>query len=74
MTKTHILEEIRRTAQANGGKPLGWQRFEQETGIKRTDWMRHWPRLSDAIKEAGLEPNKLNAAYENAFCWNPTPG
>src|SRR5262245_26132746 len=66
MTKTHILEEIRRTAQANSGEPLGWRRFETETGIRQTDWSRFWARWGDAIREAGLAPNEFTAAYENS--------
>ena len=31
MNKADILQEIKRTAEANGGVPLGWRRFESET-------------------------------------------
>lgn len=64
MSKTHILQEIKRTAVANGGTPLGWRKFATETGIKEADWKgKLWARWSDAIKEAGLTPNKLTKAY-----------
>jgi hypothetical protein len=37
----------------------------RETGIKEFDWSgRYWVRWSDAIREAGFAPNKLQAAYE----------
>lgn len=63
-TKAHILTEIARTAKANGGVPLGRQRFYAETGIKETDWLgKHWARWGDAIREAGLTPNTLNVGY-----------
>ncbi len=64
MDRQHILDEIRRTAAANGGKPLGRLRLETETGIRPTDWMRYWPRIADAHREAGFEPNERNAAID----------
>jgi hypothetical protein len=65
--KTHILDEIKRTAAANGGVALGEARFESETGIKRRDWFGiHWARWGDAIQEAGFTPNQLNTAFEEA--------
>jgi hypothetical protein len=45
MTGQHILDEISRTAKTSGGVPLGRDRFEQETGIRYTEWFgRHWSR------------------------------
>jgi hypothetical protein len=38
MTKEHILREILRTAEANGGAPLGRATFFRATGIKDADW------------------------------------
>ena len=66
MTKQQILEEIRRTAKANGGTALGWKRFETETGIGYHDWYgRFWSRWSDAVREAGLEANRMSEAYSD---------
>jgi hypothetical protein len=63
--KRHILEEIKRTATANGGRPLGKERFSRETGINESDWLgRHWARWSDAVRESGLEPNRLHGALD----------
>jgi hypothetical protein len=36
-TKLNIINEIKRTTQANGGKPLENIRFESETEIRRYD-------------------------------------
>jgi hypothetical protein len=63
-TKEHILAEIARTALANGGSPLGRDRFFQETGIKDSDWNgKLWSRWSDAVRVAGFAPNGLKSAY-----------
>jgi hypothetical protein len=65
MNKSFILEEIKRTAEANGGVPLGLRKFEQETGIKKSEWLaKIWPRWSDALREAGFKPNQLTGAYD----------
>jgi hypothetical protein len=62
--KEHILREIQRTAEANGGTPLGRARFVAETGIPEHHWRgRYWARWSEAISEAGLEPNQLQSSY-----------
>ena len=59
-TKQRILDEIRRCAVANGDRPLGIDRFEQETGIAVRDWAgRYWARWGDAVSEAGFEPNGM---------------
>jgi hypothetical protein len=66
MDKQHILDEIRRTAEANGGVPLGRQRFLAETGIRETDWSgRFWINWSDAVREAGYKPNAKQAAFDD---------
>jgi hypothetical protein len=64
MTRDHILAEIRRTAHANGGVPLGVERFLRETGIRRSDWFgKYWSQWGDALREAGYEPNSLRGAF-----------
>src|SRR5438105_3305842 len=68
MNQTHIIAEIRRTAKANGGAPLGCRRFEEETGIRHHDWYgRFWVRWGDAVREAGLVPNRMSEAYDENF-------
>ena len=67
MTDTmHIIAEIRRTAAENEGRALGHRSFANETGIKAHDWRgNHWIRWSDALKEAGLEPNQKQLAIKD---------
>ena len=68
ITKTQILNEIKRTAEANGGQPLGRQRFYAETGIKEHDWSgKYWVRWGEAVQEAGYSPNQLQSAYSDQF-------
>jgi len=71
VTKAHILAEIARTAKANKGVPLGVRRFYAETGVKVTDWLgKYWSKWGDAISEAGLTPNTLQAGYSEAHLLN----
>ena len=66
--KQRILNEIRQTAAANGGVPLGVARFFQETGIKATDWEgKYWVRWGDAVREAGFEANQFTGAYDTTM-------
>jgi len=65
MDKRNILEEIKRTAKANGDRPLGKERFYKETGIKESDWLgKHWVRWNDALREGGFEPNRMQRALD----------
>lgn len=67
LTKQDILNEIRKTAGQNGGKPLGANRFEKETGIKSYDWGKYWARFGDAQKEAGFTPNQFQVPHADEF-------
>ncbi len=67
MTRDEILDEIRRTAVENGGRPLGRGRFLRVTGITEYELGRHWARFGDAQREAGFEPNKLTTAYSESY-------
>jgi Meiotically up-regulated gene 113 len=64
--REHILDEIRRTAQANGGVALGRERFAAETGIHEHAWSgRYWARWSEAVTEAGFPPNQLQGRLDD---------
>jgi hypothetical protein len=65
VTKDHILREIRRTAEENGGVPLGRVRFFTATGIGNSDWLgKIWARWGDALREAGFKANEPQGAYD----------
>jgi hypothetical protein len=67
MTREHILQEIKRTAEANHGVPLGWRKFAEETGIRDRDWLgKHWARWGEAVREAGHTPNQMTEAYDES--------
>jgi hypothetical protein len=66
LDREQILAEIRRCAASNGGKPLGRERFTAVTGVREHEWLgKYWARWSDAIREAGLEPNEFQVAYDD---------
>jgi Meiotically Up-regulated Gene 113 (MUG113) protein len=68
MKREDILQEVCRTANANGGVPLGRLSFFKETGIKESDWKgKFWARWNDAVREAGLEPNQKQGAFSESF-------
>jgi len=68
MTKERIIAEICRTAKENGGAVLGWRQFETVTGITYYDWFgKFWTRWGDAVREAGLEPNRMKEPYSDGL-------
>jgi hypothetical protein len=68
MDKELILAELKRFAAENGGVAPGRQRFAAETGIKASTLLgRHWARWSDAIREAGLEPNDFQTSFSEEY-------
>ncbi len=68
MDKRHILEEIKRTANANGGRPLGKSLFWEATGIKESDWRgKYWENFGDTQEEAGFARNIKQGAYDETL-------
>ncbi|ABD05633.1 hypothetical protein RPB_0922 [Rhodopseudomonas palustris HaA2] len=66
--RQQIVDDIRKLAKANDGKPPGVVAFERATGVREAAWRGvYWARWSDALSEAGFKPNewqgKLDADY-----------
>lgn len=62
MERDYILNQMKITAAANGGIPLGRLRLESEAGIKAHHWAKFWARYSDLVVEAGFSPNAKTEA------------
>ena len=61
-----IVAEIRRLADANGGKPPGAYLFERRTGLPRSSWRgKYWSRWSDAVREAGFAANEVKPRMDD---------
>lgn len=63
LEKAAVIRAIQRLAEQNGGVPIGKERFVAETGIP--DYLfqgRLWISWSEAIREAGYEPNPFGLA------------
>lgn len=65
-SKSHIIAEIKRTADANSGVALGKRRFEQASGIRESDWSgRYWATWGEAVRAAGYAPNVRTARRDS---------
>ena len=66
LTKEDVLQEIRRIAAENGGVAPGKTVFFAATGIRESDWSgRWWTTWGAAVREAGLEPQRLNPRLDD---------
>jgi len=60
MSKDEILNELRRFVSSNDGLIPGERTFRSATRIKQSAWKgRYWARWTDAVREAGYDPNTL---------------
>nr|CRY94172.1 hypothetical protein [uncultured prokaryote] len=60
-----IISDIKRLAAEDGGKAPGQKTFEKLTGITTAQWRgKIWARWGDALEEAGLNRNALNASKD----------
>ncbi len=64
--KHFIIAEIKRIAADLGHSP-GKGEFLVNAGIRESDWSgRYWARWSDALREAGFEPNEMRQPHQEA--------
>lgn len=64
--RERILAAIRECAAANGDRTPSMRRFARETGIRRGAWLGvYWTRWSDAVRDAGFEPNTLQLRMDD---------
>ena len=60
ISREEILAEIRKFVAANNGAIPGERTFLAATRIKQSAWKgKHWARWTDAVREAGYDPNAL---------------
>lgn len=61
-----VLSEIRRLAAENGGRAPGAERFNRITHLSHSYWKGDiWLCWSDAVRDAGLEPNSKNTRLDD---------
>lgn len=69
--REYIISEIQRIAEENGGQAPGVRAFVNATGIIESKWLgKYWTRWTDALAEAGFEPNSWQAKADvNETLW-----
>jgi Meiotically up-regulated gene 113 len=65
MNREEIISAIQSYAKKNNGDPPGLERFSKLTGVTPSSWRgRIWLRWSDALIEAGFQPNQMIQALD----------
>jgi hypothetical protein len=60
ISKHEIIAELHKVVAANDGVVPGERTFAAATRIKESAWKgRHWARWTDAVREAGYDPNAM---------------
>ena len=66
--RAFIVGEIKRLAEADDGRAPGSRNFEIETGVSPAQWRGvFWARWSDAIVEAGYQPNEYQQRFDSSL-------
>jgi Meiotically Up-regulated Gene 113 (MUG113) protein len=61
ISREEILAEIRKLVTTGNGIVPGERTFRLQTSIKESAWKgRYWARWTDAVREAGYDPNEMN--------------
>ncbi len=61
ISKEEILAEIRKLVTTGNGIIPGERTFRLQTNIRESAWKgRYWARWTDAVREAGYDPNAMN--------------
>ena len=67
-SREEIINEIRRLAAMNNGQPPGRRLFRRRTNIHPAEWQGvYWAIWSDALKEAGFQPNLKTEKLDEEF-------
>ena len=72
MNRNQIVSEVKRVAEANGGKPLGERLFYKETGLNIQALQRAgFPNYGHAREAAGYARGTFGAAYSDDELFGP---
>lgn len=67
-SREEIINEIRKLAAMNNGQPPGRRLFRRRTNIHPAEWQGvYWAIWSDALKEAGFQPNLKTEKLDEEF-------